>query len=132
MSPVSQSKRFVGQETRDDFRSAMAELNRRVSASGGRLAVSIVEPPGMPHCSGSLMQERCEWLKADMVTMSRLLDEAGVTHQMVQGIWGWGMEFIVPPRARDGSARHARDAPKCTAGHAKLAEEIWPFLASSM
>ena len=126
-----QSKRFVGQETQDDFRSAMAKLNRRVSASGGRLAVSIVEPPGMPHCSGSLMQERCEWLKADMVTMSRLLDQAGVTHQMVQGIWGRSMEFIVP-RERGMAQRGMLAMHPSAAGHAKLAEEIWPFLASSM
>ena len=126
-----EDQRFVGAETQDAFRTAMAELNRRVSDAGGRLVVSIVEPPGMPHCSGSLMQERCEWLKSDMGTMSRLLSEARVTHQTVEGIWGAGFDSIVP-REREIARRGMLAMHPSAEGHAKLAEEIWPFLASSM
>ena len=77
------------------------------------------------------MQERCEWLKADMVTMSSLLDEAGVTHQTIQGIWGNSMDYIVP-RERGIASRGMLAMHPSAEGHAKLAEEIWPFMASSM
>ena len=126
-----QQKRFVGQETQDDFRTAMGELNQRVTAGGGRLMVSIVEPPGMPHCSGSLMQERCEWLKADMATMATLLGEAGGTHTTIQGIWGQGMDHIVP-RERGIAQRGMLAMHPSAEGHHQLAQEIWPFMMSSM
>ena len=124
-------KRFVGQETQDDFRAAMSELNQRVTASGGRLMVSIVEPPGMPHCSGSLMQERCEWLKADMITMAKLLEDAGVNHTTIQGIWGKGLDHIVP-RERGIAQRGMLAMHPSAEGHQQLAQEIWPFMMSSM
>ena len=124
-------KRFVGEETRDNFRSAMAELNRRVAGSGGKLLAEIVEPPGMPHCSGSLMQERCEWLKSDMETMDALLDEVGVPHTSIAGVWPKSLEYIVP-REHSMASRGMLAMHPSAEGHRLLAEEVWPFLRSAM
>ncbi len=130
-SQASGAKRFVGQETQDAFRHAMTTLKERVEGRGGTLVAAIVEPPGMPLCSGSLMQERCEWLKDDMATMARLLKTADVPHTMVSGIWSRSLEHIVPREHGIASKGMLAMHPSAE-GHQRIASFIWPFLEEAM
>ena len=124
-------KRFVGRDTRDGFRHAMATLKSRIESRGGKMAAVIVEPPGMPLCSGSLMQQRCDWLKQDMVTMAELLNDAKVEHRVVSGLWSNSMEHII--RREHGIAQQGMLAMHPSAeGHERIATFIWPFLKDVM
>lgn len=127
----SRGKRFVGSDTKSGFRDAMSGLKRRIEARGGVMVAAIVEPPGMPLCSGSLMQERCGWLRDDMETMSALLDQADVTHVMASGLWTGSLEHIVERErgvARQGMlAMHPSEL-----GHERIAEAIWPMVEGAM
>jgi len=130
-SVQAKDKRFVGQDTRDGFRHAMATLKSRIEGSGGKMVAVIVEPPGMPLCSGSLMQERCEWLKQDMKTMADLLGEAQVDHRTVSGLWSRSFSNII---AREhGIAQQGMLAMHPSAeGHERVATFIWPFIKDVM
>ena len=130
-SQSKSEKRFVGQDTRDGFRHAMATLKERIETRGGTLVAAVVEPPGMPLCSGSLMQERCDWLKDDMKTMGELLGEAGVTHTTVSGIWSQSLEHIVPREHGIASKGMLAMHPSAE-GHQRIASFIWPFLEKAM
>jgi len=130
-SVQSRGKRFVGQDTRDGFRHAMSTLKSRIEARGGTMAAVIVEPPGMPLCSGSLTQERCDWLKEDMEIMSDLLVEAKVEHRTVSGIWSRSLSNII--EREHGIAQQGMLAMHPSAeGHERLATFIWPFLKDVM
>ncbi|MAY79943.1 MAG: hypothetical protein CL930_04070 [Deltaproteobacteria bacterium] len=123
--------RFVGAATKEGFRTAMTVLNRRVTSMGGRLAVAIVEPPGMPLCRGALAQERCGWLQEDISTMSTLLTEAGIQHQKIEGIWSGSLSDIVPREhsmVKQGSLAMHPSA----AGHKTIADSIWPVLEQAL
>ena len=91
----------------------------------------IVEPPGMPLCSGSLMQERCEWLKADMNTMSTLLSEANVRHTVVRDIWSPSLAHIIAREHRIAQQGMLAMHPS-TEGHERIATFIWPFIQDVM
>ena len=123
--------RFVGAATKDGFQTAMKVLNQRVSSRGGRLAVAIVEPPGMPLCRGALSKSRCGWLYEDISTMSALLTEVGIQHQKIEGIWSGSLSDIVPKEhalAKQGMlAMH----PSAT-GHQIIAEALWPVVEQSL
>lgn len=123
--------RFVGAATKNGFRTAMTVLNQRVSATGGQLAVAIVEPPGMPLCRGALAQERCGWLKEDIATMSTLLTEAGIQHRTIEGIWTGNLSDIVPKEhalAKQGTLAMHPSA----SGHKTIANAVWPVLEQAL
>jgi len=132
MEAMSQKgKRFVGQDTQDGFRHAMSTLQSRIESRGGKMVAVIVEPPGMPLCSGSLMQERCDWLKEDMSTMSELLTEAQVNHRVVSGLWSHSMKNII--QREHGIAKQGMLAMHPSAeGHERIATFIWPFIKEVM
>jgi hypothetical protein len=130
-SVQAKGKRFVGQDTRVGFRHAMATLKSRIERRGGTMVAVIVEPPGMPLCSGPLMQDRCEWLKQDMERMSDLLGEANVEHRTVSGLWSRSLSNII---AREhGIAQQGMLAMHPSAeGHERVATFIWPFIKEVM
>ena len=130
-SAQSRGKRFVGKDTRAGFRHAMATLKSRIEAKGGKMAAVIVEPPGMPLCSGSLMQERCDWLKEDMGVMSELLTEAGVEHRVIDGLWPQTTEYIVSREHKIAKQGMLAMHPSA-AGHERVATFIWPFVKEVM
>ena len=124
-------KRFVGQDTKNGFRNAMETLKGRIESRGGKLVAAVIEPPGMPLCSGSLMQERCEWLKQDMKIMAGLLNEAGVPNTTVSGIWSGSLEYIVPREHGIASKGMLAMHPSAE-GHQRIASFVWPFLQQAM
>ena len=130
-SRASSAKRFVGKDTQDGFRHAMQTLQSRVEERGGKMMAVIVEPPGMPLCSGSLMQERCDWLKEDMKTMSDLLTQANVRHTVIHDIWSRSLSDII--RREHSIAQQGMLAMHPSAeGHERIATFIWPFIKDVM
>jgi len=124
-------KRFVGAATKSGFKRAMGRLKTRIEAKGGVMVVAIVEPPGMPLCSGSLMQARCEWLKEDMRTMADLLKQADVTHMTASGIWSGRLSDIVP-REHSIAKRGMLAMHPSAVGHQRISDAIWPMLKDAM
>jgi lysophospholipase L1-like esterase len=127
----SDSNRFIGRDTQEGFRRAMGVLKERIEDRGGRLVVAIVEPPGMPMCSGALNVERCGWLREDMATMSALLDQAHVPHTVVSGLWSGRMEDIVREE-REIAARGVLAMHPSAEGHERIGQALWPLLAEAM
>ncbi len=124
-------RRFIGDETREGFRQAMSGLKQRIEGRGGRLVVAIVEPPGMPLCSGAANLERCGWLREDMVTMSELLDEASVHHSVVKGLWSGRLEDIVKAEHAVASKGVLAMHPSAE-GHERIGQAIWPAVAEAL
>ncbi len=127
----SSGRRFIGAETRSGFRRAMMGLKQRIEGRGGRLVVAIVEPPGMPLCSGPTNLERCGWLRDDMATMSELLTAAEVQHSVVQDLWSGQLEDIVEQERTIASKGVLAMHPSAT-GHERIGEALWPLLSEAL
>jgi len=127
----SKERRFIGSDTQEGFRDAMADLKKRIEGRGGRMVAAIVEPPGMPLCRGPTQQERCGWLQSDMQTMSALLTEAGVQHKVVSGIWSGNLQDIVS-REHAIAKRGILAMHPSAEGHERVGEALWPLLAGAM
>ena len=126
----SQQGRFVGRSTRDEFRGAMAGLNEQIQDRGGRLVVALVDPPGLPMCTESQAQQRCEWLSEDMNTMAALLDEAGVSTADLRGRWAGQTTDIVQRERKVIELGRLAMHPSAD-GHGQLAAWLWPFVSDA-
>lgn len=127
--------RGIGVEDQVAFRRAVSLLVARLRTLGIPHVLTLVAPTGLPRCADPTFAARvadCAWLTHDMDLLAVMLVQEGLPFVDLRAAWEDRPDATLAEERQELERRGRLPIHPDAAGHAALAEALWPALEAAM